>query len=270
MTRGNPNKKLTSEVLNRVYDEDLKWLYVNDPILAISMGDIPGISCINKFGENPSSAQDTQEDLWDGGGTYSYPATALMTNLSQTTNQAVLVGGDIEIQGLDANWAAVTQTIALDAADTTTAVLLTTPLLRAFRMRVLEDVVATSPIRVHNAAETVDYAIISTGLNQTAMALYSVPAGVTAYMTNYFVSVTRSAALDPTGTDVKLWGADRANGYAFQMKHSIGLPNASTPYRHEFNTYKIFTEKTDIKLSSLCAAKAGQVHGGFDLILVTN
>ena len=144
--------------------------------LEAASGNNTGMTSVNKFGRNSAVDIDVQEEIWDGSIAYSFPATALMTSISQTADQATLRGGTIEIQGLDANWDLVVQTATLDASDTTTVVTLTTPLIRCFRMRVLENVVTTSPIRVHNAGETVDYAIISVGNNQTLMAIYTVPA----------------------------------------------------------------------------------------------
>ena len=239
--------------------------------LDIAQGNVAGYTHVNKFGENESSAIDTQEPVWDGSTTYQYPTAAdSVVRISQTTNQEAMLSANIEIQGLDASWNLAIDTVALDGSNTTTPVTLPTPLIRVFRMKVLANVVSNSPIRVHNTAETVDYAIISTGMNQTLMALYTVPNGKTAYITQYYVSITRSAALDPTGTDVKLWAADRDAGYEFQLKHSIGLPQSTTPYSHPFKPYMKVTQKTDIKLTTTCDSKAGQVHGGFDLILVDN
>ena len=138
--------------------------YVDDPMLTIAHGSNPLISsCIwvNKFGENPSSAIDTQEDLWDGGGTYPYPATALITDLKQATDQETMRGATIEAQGLDTNWDLVVQTKALDASNTTTKVALATPLVRVMRMKVLANVVGDQNINaMDTGAGTAIYATI--------------------------------------------------------------------------------------------------------------
>ena len=233
-------------------------------------GNIPGVSHINKFGANVDIASDTTEDVWDGGGTYSYPTLPLMTKLSQTANQAAMVGAEIEVQGLDANWDLIVQTKALNASNTTTPVTLDTPLLRAFRMKVLANVVGDSPIRLHNDAEDVDYAIISIGNNQTLMALYTVPFGKTAYLTNYYGGLVNTGVATPTNAQFDLWAADRVNNYEFQLKHEVGLPKEGPGFQHDFNPYVVFAEKTDIKISCGVEDKDGHAHAGFDIILIDN
>ena len=240
------------------------------PDLLISAGEYEGISTVNKFGSNEDVSNGTEESVWDGGGTYSFPATALITKLSQTVDQVAMRGGTIEVQGLAAGYVLTVQTKALDAADTTTAVTLDTPLLRVFRMKVLEDIVNTSEIRAHNTAESVDYAIISIGNNQTLMAIYTVPAGVTAYMTNYYCDYVRSAARDPDSIEYRLWVADRDNGYEFQIKHKKGIPKQASGFRQGFNPYFKINEKNDIMITAEPSGAASDVHAGFDLILIEN
>ena len=224
------------------------------------------MTSVNKFGRNATVAIGTQEEIWDGSAAYSYPATALMTSISQTADQVAMRGQTINIQGLDANWDLVVQDAVLDASDTTTVVTLTTPLIRCFRMKVHANVVGDSNIRVHNAAETVDYAIITAGNNQTLMAIYTVPNGKTAYMTNYYAHVNPGTNLDPTSNPIKLWARDNENGYAPQIKHVGGL--TSGEFQHYFDPYARFTEKTDIFITAQPVGKVADVSAGFDLIVV--
>jgi len=250
----------------------MTYIGTTDVMLEIAKGNISGHSQINKFGANMSSTAGTKLEIWDGGAVYSYPTTALMTSISQTTDQVAMRSAVIEVQGLDASWDAVTQNATLDASDTTTVVTLTTPLIRVFRMKVLADVVSTSPIRIHNAGETQDYAVISTGNNQTLMALYTVPNGKTAYLVDYYGDVLEDvvAGKDPDSTLFELWVADRANSYEFQLKHQRGIPKGVPGFIQSFHPYMKITQKSDIKMTSLCASRAGDLHAGFNLILVNN
>ncbi len=237
---------------------------------AIASGDIPSLSGINKFGANTSIAADTHEDLWDGGGQYPYPDTAVITSLSQKVDQAAMRGANIEIQGLDTNWELVTQVIALNATNTTTVEALTTPLIRVFRAKVNADVVGSELISIHNAGNTVDYAIITPENNQTLMALYTVPAGHTAYITQYYADVVESTGKEPKSTEIHLWVADRASGYEFQLKHARGIAKAASGIQHTFTPYMKINEKSDIRMDAECADEGGHVHGGFDIILKKN
>ena len=236
----------------------------------IAEGNVADHHPVNKFGRNPDVPA-TFEDIWDGSAAYVFPATALITSMSQTTNQAAMAGKTIEIQGLDASWDAVTQEVALDGTNTTTAVTLTTALIRVFRMKVLADVVADSPIRVHNTGETQDYAIIDTGNNQTLMAIYTVPNGKTAYMSNYYASMNPATNKDPSSMQIRLWARDNDNTYESQLKHTKGLDaDATSQFPHWFSPYTKFTQKTDIYIDGTTVGKAADISAGFDLFLVDN
>jgi len=242
-----------------------------DFMLEIAKGNVSGHSQVNKFGANPSVTQDTTEDVWDGGGTYSFPATALITKIAQATDQ---VGTDanatIELQGLDANWAEVTQFADLDGSDTTTEVTLDTPLIRIFRMKVLENIVLAADVSAVATGGGTTYATILAGNNQTLMAIYTVPADTTAYMTSLFFSNIDATSKTPTSVDITMWAADRANSYEFQLKHADAMPEAGSGRQHFFKPYYVFTEKTDIKISASPKDQDGHVHAGFDLITVAN
>jgi len=239
-----------------------------DVNLLIPYGCYEGISCINKFGRNSAVASGGTEEIWDGSAAYVFPATALMTKLSQTVNQAALTSDVVEIQGLDANWELVTQDVALDGTNTTTAVDLGTPLIRAFRMEVQTNVVTDSPIRLHNDAENQDYAIISVGNNQTLMAIYTVPAGKRAYLTRYYASVNPGGGA-PTTMNIRLWARDNLNLYEKKLKHIRGLDlDASSDFEHTFGPYLEFTEQTDIFITGETSAAAADVSAGFDLIII--
>ena len=251
---------------------DKSPVYIDDPMLTMAAGERVLLSrlagTVNKFGRGTVTSGNEWE-IWDGGADYSFPATALMTSISQTTDQAAMQGATIEIMGLDASFDPVTQTKALDASDTMTVVALDTALIRCFRMKVLANVVSDSPIRVHNAGETQDYAIISIGQNQTLMAIYTVPNGETAYVTHSYAYHNPATGQDPTSNPITLWARDNANSYAPQNKHVLGLPNEGG-FEHPFRPYYKFTEKTDIFMTAAPVGKTANVSAGFDLIRVTN
>jgi len=237
--------------------------------LSVSRGLVAGIAVVNKFGQNTAVASGGVEEIWDGSAAYVYPATALMTYVSQKVDQAAMQGGTVEIQGLNASYTAVTQSINLDGSDTTTPVILTTALIRCFRIKVFADVVTDQDISVHNTANNQDYAIITAGNNQTLMAIYTVPAGKTAYCTNYWAHHNPATGQDPTSNPIKLWARDKANSYESQLKHIVGLPNGAG-FQHWFEPYPAFTEKTDIYLTASPVGKVANVSAGFDLYVVDN
>jgi hypothetical protein len=253
-----------------VTDSDLGGQVVIDPSLQIARGFFTGVGQINKFGANDAIAAGTEEDIWDGGGTYSFPSTPDITHIHALVDAAADRSAVIEVQGLDTLWAPVTQTKALDGTNSTTLVALDTALKRVFRMRVNDNVTLSQNVEATNAGDTTQYALMQAGNNQTLMAIYTVPAGKTAYITNYYWSVTESTGKQPISTEFRVWFADRANDYNFQLKHATGVPLAGPGDKHLFNPYLVATEKTDIKMTAAPVGEIGDVHGGFDVILVDN
>jgi len=260
---------------------DTKHLYVHDgttvgginvmgdPMLEIAKGNIPGHGQMNKFGRNATVANG--EEIWDGSAVYVYPATALMTSISQTADQAAMRGQTVSITGLDASWDEVTQTATLDASDTTTVVTLTTALIRCYRVQVTANVVTDQDIRVHNAGETQDYAIVMAGNNQTLMAVYTVPNGKTAYMTSMYATSNPQGGA-PTTLDVLLWARDNDNSYEKQLKHTMAVSgdlDAYGQFQHFFRPYVKYTQKTDIFVTGSVSG-AADISAGFDLIVVDN
>ena len=260
------------ELIGRVRMDGTLALANSEPLL-IARGLVTGLTQVNKFGANPDSAVNATEDVWDGGGTYVFPTTADITHLRQAVDQAAMRGAIIQVQGLDTNWALTVQDVVLDAANTTTPVELGTALKRAFRMKVQANVVANQNIELRNVGGGTTYALIRAGFNQTLMAIYTIPAGKTAYMMQYYADNTVTTIRAPDSVEINLWMADRASGYEFQIKHQRGIPLQGDGFNHLFMPPMKITEKTDIKISASVVGSVGEdgnPHAGFDLILVDN
>lgn len=254
----------------KVSAEETETDALKDLMLEIPAGNRTGYSSVNKFGSNPNSTADTVLEVWDGVVAYTFPTTASITHARAGVNSAITRGMVVEVQGLDTDYAAVTQNVTLDATDSTTEVALGTALRRVFRMKVLDADVTDQQIWVGATGFASKQAIIQIGMNQTLMAIYTIPAGKTAYMTSYYGDYVRDAVKDPDGVEFYLWAKDNVNGYAKQIKHQKGVPKQSSGFQHEFKPYFKITEKTDIYMTALADNADAHIHGGFDLILVDN
>lgn len=245
----------------------MSYFGIKDLMLEIPAGSITNYSSVNKFGRNTGSTQDTKVDLWSGGGTYPFPATADITHIREAVDTVADRGAIIEVQGLNTDWGLTIQTVTLNASNSTTPVALTTALRRVFRMSVQSNVVLGSDIEIRNVGGGTTYGRIVAGVNQTQMAIYTVPSGYTAYVVSYFGSVAKTTAQGPTSCTFGLYAADRGNSYALDMKHEISTGGSGFA-NHTFSPYMKMATKTDIVMTSTCFDKAGSVNGGFDLILV--
>jgi hypothetical protein len=242
-------------------------------MVEVPAGNVPGESSVNKFGNNGALGTSSTETIWDGSNVYTFPGTADITHLRQAVDQAAMRGETIEVQGADTDYTLTVQNVDLDGSDTTTPVALGTALRRVFRMKVLSSVVTTQNVELRNVGGGTTYALITAGNNQTLMAIYTVPASKTAYITNYWGSLNKDSGGGDPDVVIRMWDQDNANGYAPQLKHLLGLDSdAGSHFRHPFEPYRKVTEKTDIYLTAqnLSGSATADVSGGFDIILRDN
>ena len=244
---------------------------ISDFNLQVVSGSITGYTSVNKFGKNDVCGA-TQEEVWDGNRAYIWATTASITHIRSAVDSAITQGVVCEVQGLDTNYDLVVQNATTDGADSTTEVALTTALRRVFRVKVLDDTTMDQDIWVgpNPATAANSSAIVQAGNNQTLMAIYTVPAGKTAYMTNYYATANPNSAAG-TLFITKLWARDNTNGYAKQLKHTKGLDkDATSGFQHPFTPYYKFLEKTDIFITGEAGSNTVSISAGFDLILIDN
>ena len=242
-----------------------------DFMLEVAKGAIADTRPVHKFGANLDVASGVQEDVNDMGGTYTYPTvSADMTHLSQDIDQPTFRGKTVQVDGLDINWDRIIQMIIMDAANTSTPVVLPTPLFRINTMQVQAELKATSNVRLHNVGDTITYSQITPVNNQTLQSNYSVERGSSAYMTNVYGDVIESTGKEPKSVEFNLWVANRKEDWDFQLKSARGVPKAGPAATHSFRPYLGITEMSDIKITAQPSDQPAHVHAGFDLIIEKN
>lgn len=245
--------------------------------LAIAKNDVTGHTFIHKFGRAPDfDTTDGDTTVWDGANDaltnemqYNYSTTAIIDSIASSDN------GDtqaIEIQGLDADYALTLQTVILTGQ---TRAALTTNLIRVFRMTNVgsvdlagnaycyEDTALTAGVPIDS---TKVRAIILDGANQTGMAVYTVPAGKTGYLRQWFAS--SAGAKKTTNYLMKLRA--RPLGQVFQLKQSVAVAD-DAPYSYSFVEPEVLVEKTDIEMTAAATdtgITGSAISAGFDLVLV--
>lgn len=230
-----------------------------DFYLKVAKGLIPGHSIMSKFGQN-AALSGAYEDIWDGGGTYTYPANgnADITKIVSTSGSDTT---DVEVQGLSSDGTLTVQTITLTG---TTAIVLATPLWRVFRLKNVGAADFLGDISAQNTALSVVYAIIQVGNNQTLMALYTIPLGKTGYLlqgTNSLVGTNRAYTVDGRMSM-------RPYGGVFQLKKTFGLSSDGTSYMvMQFPLPGKIPARTDIRVSAESSATGG-MNTTFEILLV--
>ena len=141
-------------------------------LLAVSAGHFDDAQAVNIFGVNPVVGT-TYETLWDYGGLYAYPASAL--SLSAVSSSASDTMG-LLIIGLDANYWPIQEVVTLNG---TSAVTTAQAFLRVNQAVILSGENAGN-ITITNDSTVVGYISATKGLTQACN--YTVPVGHSLYL----------------------------------------------------------------------------------------
>jgi hypothetical protein len=240
-----------------------------DWTINISAGAVDGTGYVEKFGMNVD-VDSNKETIWDGGAIYSYISTAETVAITSTagTDSAAGTGArTIEIQGLDANYNVVLETLTVGGGAGTTE------FIRIFRAKTIT--AGTSGINEGTISITssdtstvlAQIGVDGTGINaagrgQTFMALYTVPAGKTAYLTQWTVGCGKQ------NTDAVSTLLARPQSGAWNAKDIITV--SATTYAKDYKIPLQFTEKTDIEVRAYSTTNNSLVSSTFNLILIDN
>lgn len=241
-----------------------------DPIqtpyeLLVAQGLVTGVSSLFKFGFN-SDIDTAEETVWDGGGIYTYPSSALaMTIVSSNANDAAAGTGarTVTVIGLDTNYIEVTQVVTLNG---TTPVSIPTSLIRVYRAFVTtagSGGTAAGTLTIANGGTT--YAQITLGANQTLMTVYTVPAGYTLYLTSGFITTGSASANQYIVARL----IQRPFGGVFRDISRLTAPSGQVSF-DGFAAPLKFLEKTDIEIRAYGSSNNNEVSGVFSAFVIKN
>jgi len=226
-----------------------------------------------KFGFNPD-VDDSEETVWAQGGLYSYLETA--TNLkvsSSSLDDAVTETGarQVELFGLDADYNEISETVVLAGQ---TAITTSNSFLRINRMVVRSagtggqnaGVIYAGTGAISSGVPANKYATIAIGDNQTLMALWTVPAGHTAYLLQKDLTV--ATAQNNKYATIRV--VARPEGEVFQTKDKHVLDN--NVLHQKYDTPLKFEEKTDIEVRCVGDSSGADiaVSASLDIVYIKN
>ena len=217
--------------------------------LQVSRGQVDGHEALKFFGYTVALGSTAFGPLWEGltgsGGSYAYPASAVVMTLTSSSASDTAVS--ILIEGLGANFVLQSETVALNG---TSNVNTTKSFLRINRMSTVSGN-AVGAVTAINGGVT--YAKITAGIGDTQMSLYTVPAGYTFYQTN-FTAGGNSSVTSGAYVRKRTYIVDNVNGGIINAQaQSVFVQSFLLPI-----TFPIeFTEKTDIQWQFQGAGGAG-------------
>ena len=255
---------------------------INNPLAVTNVGSsnnidlaaglLTGYSVIHKFGRNPNVGN-SPETIWQHGGVYSYlsaPSTVYVSSNAPLVDNPTGTGAQtVTVLGLDVNYNDVTETLPVN--DTQGSV----EFLRVYRAFVATAgsigtndgnvLIATAP----NGGGTVlaDIGTIGSGttygLGQTQLALYTIPAHCTGYLSHLTMGL---GSYNDSGT-ILLLTREFGTGTAFRTRDIMDIPGGS--HHRNYSVPIKLPAKTDIEMRALCSTGTA-VSASFEIILKEN
>lgn len=203
---------------------------------------------VTALGHNPDvDTATTPEDIWTGGGLYPWlaAATALEVVSDNAADAAAGTGArTARVDGLDANYAEVSQTVTLNG---TTPVALATPLLRvngALIMSAGSGKTNAGSLSVRDAGAGTVRSIVPAGYGITRQSVFTVPAGWTLQVVSMLFCFNRASAGARFAT-FATYVQSSAGFFRMPLELTIG---DEPPYRHDGLPGILVAEKTDFCL----------------------
>ena len=223
--------------------------------LEVAKGNVVGHKTVHKFGRNDEIDTGTDpEDVWTYGGLYTYNDTPSIQYIS--SSNALDIGMEITVEGLDENYNEQSVTVLLNGQAQTqigTGELFVRvfrafnsgPIAFAGNVLIYDDTVVSVTLGVPSPSTSVK-AEIRAADQQTYMALYTVPAGKTAYLMQHSSDITKpNSSAQNTVMDIRI----RDFGGVFKSRQLDGLTtNGSSAFDFVFTLPERIPEKSDIRM----------------------
>lgn len=240
---------------------------------AISNGLVAGTKTIYKFGFNPD-IDGPEETVWSNGGIYVYPTTAARMYVNSTSANDTTGGAgvrSIRIFGLDANYNEVSEDLAMTGQSQTLTANTYIRVYRAYALTAGSLGTAAGTIYIANGAglngSSIPTGDILANLgtdNQTQLALWTVPAGYTFYLSQ----VDFTAAVSQANTYMTTKLRVRDFGGVFRTLFVNVLQSGT--YVTDIQIPLALPEKTDIECRASSSSNNNPVSASFAGVYTLN
>lgn len=244
----------------------------NEPFdLQVARGQIQDHTAIIVFGYNPD-VDTAEESVWPDGGTVPHPTVASVLKISSSSANDTSAGTGartVYLEGLDGNYAVISETITLNGQ---TAVNTVHSYLYVNSFYVLTagsggenagNINAGTGV-VTSGVPAVLYDIIATGYNNRITGHYCVPAGYTGYMVEGLFSAGQASGSTAVTGFLKQHGPDGILrvGAVSTVNNSSAVFMFQPPY--------VIPEKNCVGATAIGTASNNAVSSYFNIILIKN
>ena len=239
--------------------------------LQVARGQIQGHRNVTVFGFNGDVDQ-TQVSVWPLPSLITFPAAALQMTVSSTNANDTAAGTGartVVVQGVDANYNEVTETVTLNGQ---TAVTMSASLLRvnyAYVATAGSGNSAAGDIYIGTGTVTAGvpatvYDIIKFDYNTTTTGSYTIPAGYTAYISQGLFSTGQPSGTTQVQGRLLTRGTNNIRMTAALTTLNNGVAN------YVFEYPLAVPEKTTIEATAIASANNNAVSSMFIILLVKN
>jgi hypothetical protein len=239
--------------------------------LQVARGQIQGHRNVTVFGFNGDVDQ-TQVSVWPLPSLITFPSAALQMTVSSTSANDTAAGTGartVVVQGLDANYNEVTETVTLNGQ---TAVTMSASLLRvnyAYVATAGSGNSAAGDIYIGTGTVTAGvpatvYDIIKFDYNATTTGSYTIPAGYTAYVSQGLFSTGQPSGTTQVQGRLLTRGLNNIRMTAALTTLNNGVAN------YVFEYPLAVPEKTTIEATAVASANNNAVSSMFVILLVKN
>lgn len=240
---------------------------------SVAMGLIDGYWYVDKFGYNPLVTTSTDpEDVWEGGGTYTFSTSADIVSLSSSEAGD---SQDIKVLGQTLDGTEIEQTVTLSGQSVVT---LGTPLYRVYRMQNMGTTDITGTVYCYVGTDqtggvpnssTDIRAIINNGNNQTLMCIYTIPKGKVAFIYRGEAGLSYSGGVSAGTQYAEFAYLSRRPGEVFKIKKRwTCISTGSSNYSDKRSFPDVVPAGVDLKLTAYEVSEDLSVWGTLDLMLV--
>ena len=227
-------------------------------LLGVAANHYQGLSHVHKFGAVPAMSQNSTGTIWDVNDT-AYPWSSFTSagTLSVPAVNASDNGKTIRIIGLNASYDLIEEVVTVSSAEATAT---TSSFIRVVEAFITNgSAINVADINVQKGGVTVMR--ITAGKAVSHAAIYTVPAGYTAYIMKGVASCQSGA--DATGDMyVRYFGEA-----SFRVGHSFEVSGAGGEYMYEFSIPLRIPEKSDIDVRASVRSNNARLTAAFDMLL---
>jgi len=239
--------------------------------LQVGRGQISMHQYVFQFGQTATVT--TNQSVWATTGVYAFPASATVMKISSGSANDTSAGSGartVRIVGLDANYAPISETVSLNGQ---TAVNTTNSYLRINDFYVLTcgsgntaaGIIYAGTGSVTTGIPATIYSLMPVAYNAQTQAIYTVPAGYTAYVSSYTFSSNNATANTICSGFLYVY----LYGNNFPTIEASARFNGGNTFDRHFDYPLAFAEKTDLDMH-VSSSNSGQMTGEMHILLIKN